>query len=254
MFLEPKVTAFGVFCIILQFLLIPALIQKTLGARKAWRLFDVTECVMSLIMSSLVGACSLMSLSRGEDPDNCHWFRAGRHILLCYLLSHLLYCMWHEGFNGNTKVWICHHVVTAFAMGMLNTTPVKNLRVLNFGTLFMELSNPFTNLVFVLQHLGYSLSNSKFFILLCAAWIASFIVTRLCPIPYMLYNYLDCYLFDNSVALCTDRVALVPLFLMYLAISFLNLYWFSQMVSGAFTFLFDKSALKENPLNQYKNN
>ena len=28
MFLEPKVTAFGVFCVILQFLLIPALIQK----------------------------------------------------------------------------------------------------------------------------------------------------------------------------------------------------------------------------------
>ena len=50
------------------------------------------------------------------------------------------------------------------------------MRVQNYGSLFMEVSNPFTNAVFLLQHIGYSLDNSILFVVLCAAWIISFML------------------------------------------------------------------------------
>ena len=76
--------------------------------------------------------------------------------------------------------------------------------------------------------------------------------------PYVLYNFLDCYLLDNSVAMCTDRVSLAPVFLMYITISCLNLYWFSQMISGALSFLIPgekpQDSKKGTPLDNYKTN
>ncbi|XP_075254097.1 uncharacterized protein LOC142345714 [Convolutriloba macropyga] len=256
---ETRMVTFGAFCILLQFCLIPFCVRKCLGQLRPNKMFDITECTMSLIMSSLVSLCSCLSLHRQETTHNSGWFQSGCEILLCYLVAHMMFCIWHEGLSSKIRVWIAHHCVSIIAISILLRRPIDNLQVLNLGSIFMELSNPFTNAVFLLQHIGYSLDNSILFVVLCASWIASFIGSRLIPMPYILYIYVDCYLMDNSVAKCTDRTLFtLPLLLMFLTISTLNLYWFSQMVSGAVSFLFESKSedgdgkKSRSPLDQYK--
>merc|ERR550532_1000499 len=115
--------------------------EKTLEESKAQRFFEVTECVMSLTMSALVGVCSLMSLWRKEEVESCSWFEMGREIMLLYLIAHLMYCMWHQGFSGNARVWIAHHLVSIAAVSIVGLHPLQNLLVVNLATLFMEVSN-----------------------------------------------------------------------------------------------------------------
>lgn len=255
--LESHVIAFGLFCILLQFFFIPLFVTKCLGQLKRNKMFDITECTMSLIMSSLVAICSCVSLQKQETVPHSGYFQSGCEILLCYLIAHMLFCVWHEGFSPKIRVWIGHHSVSIVTMFILLRRPIGNMVALNMGSIFMELSNPFTNAVFLLQHIGYSLDNSILFVLLCATWIISFVGSRLVPMPYIFYIFIDCYLLDNSVAQCTpDSTPLTATLLaMFTTISALNLYWFSQMLIGAFSFLFESKSeegKKISPLDQYK--
>ncbi|XP_063712733.1 uncharacterized protein LOC134840691 [Symsagittifera roscoffensis] len=256
---DSQVAVFGALCLMLQFFIIPFLARKCLGELKPMKMFDVTECSMSLIMSALVSVCSCVSLANSEDIHEYPWFQSACQILICYLLSHMLFCIYHEGFlSPKIRVWIGHHTVSIIAISILLTMPIENVLVANVGSVFMELSNPFTNAVFLLQHVGYNLDNSILFVILCALWIATFILCRLIPMPYIFYIYVDCYLLDNSVAMCTDKTFTLPLLLMFTTISTLNLFWFSQMMSGCVSFLFENNKTEEgksktkSPLDDYK--
>ena len=81
------------------------------------KMFDVTECSMSLIMSALVSVCSCVSLANSEDIHEYPWFQSACQILICYLLSHMLFCIYHEGFlSPKIRVWIGHHTVSIIAI------------------------------------------------------------------------------------------------------------------------------------------
>jgi hypothetical protein len=246
--LEMRVLYLCSFTTLLQFVILPTIIGQYVQKEKQ-QFFDFTEGLMSLIMSSIVGACALASLYSGETVDDCYIFHLGRHLLVAYLISHSLYWVIHQKFQKNTYMWLSHHFIAVIAVCLLATPPANNLQILNAGTLLMEVSNPINNLVFLLLHLGFTLENSHAYKVLCALWILAFSACRIAPMPYVMFSYLDCFLLSNSVAQCTNRLVLAPLLIMYTGISILNLYWFRQMMQGVWDVITGKI---ESNMNTYK--